>query len=162
MSIASLWTPTQASVFALHLLRTVLSRPSRGLLLGKHVDQPFAVSPNFLSRHMLSVQLGDDVSVEAAAGADAYALHLAIRRGSRERGQYSGPHGALTLSRSLTRSRVRSPSLSLTRVRALLLSCSLARALYFSLSRSLARALSFALSLSMMMMSFICSCRNKK
>jgi hypothetical protein len=76
-----------ASVFALHLLRAVLSRPSRGLLLGTHVDQPFVVCPSFLSRHTLSVQLGDDVGVEAAA---AYAQHLAIRRGSGER----GPQGA--------------------------------------------------------------------
>ena len=64
---------SQASVIALHLLRAVLSRPSRGLLLGTHVDQPFVVRPSFLSRRTLSVQLGDDVAVEAAAGADAYA-----------------------------------------------------------------------------------------
>jgi hypothetical protein len=81
---------SQASVFALHLLRAVLSRPSRALLLGTHVDQPFVVRPSFLSRRTLSVQLGDDVGVEAAAGADAYAQRLAIRRGSGER----GPQGA--------------------------------------------------------------------
>ena len=58
----------RSSVVALLLLRAALSMLS---LSGTHVDQPFVVCPSLLSRRMLSVQLDDDVGVEAAAGADA-------------------------------------------------------------------------------------------
>ena len=58
----------RSSVVALLLLRAALSLLS---LSGTHVGQPFVVCPSLLSRRMLSVQLDDDVGVEAAAGADA-------------------------------------------------------------------------------------------
>lgn len=58
----------RSSVIALFLLRAALSLLS---LSGTHVDQPFVVCPSLLSRRILSVQLDDDVGVEAAAGADA-------------------------------------------------------------------------------------------